>query len=150
MKSLISFLVITLICSSASAQAFRCKSPSGQTLFQDKPCDQRRSDSMPVAGASQQGNSAQTSGGPIGLGKQLCREGVPKSGRWFDPESLRLGAVIGGDMTTIQIGAQSVPARTYYVWVNGKNKFGGYVGEQTVPCYTSVDGNRILRIDDPR
>mgnify|MGYP002393494312 CR=1 FL=1 len=149
MKPLLGFLMLALICSSAAAQAYRCKGPTGQTLIQDKPCDQRRSDSMPVPGASPQNDLPQATGGPVELGQQLCREGVPKRRGWFDSDSLKLGGVSGGEMTTIQIGASSVPARTYYVMVNGKNRFGGYVGEKMVPCYTSVDGNRILRIDDP-
>ena len=90
-----------------------------------------------------------TAQSPLSVGSQTCRAGILKHLTLKDPESARIGEVAGGQMEVIEYAGTKVAARRFRVPVNAKNDMGGYVGEKTVACFTSEDGQRILKVDQP-
>jgi hypothetical protein len=85
--------------------------------------------------------------GAIEVGSKTCREGMFEHLTFKDPESARVGKVTGGKMEVIEFSGTKIAARRFDVPVNAKNALGGYVGEKTVVCFTSEDGQRILKVD---
>ena len=144
-------LVSAMILASTAAVAqgaYKCRSGSGH-VYQDSPCPEsaRRSESMPAGAIAAAPESAAQSAGPIAAGKSLCRELAPKHVAWKDPESLRVVDAFGGKMDVVDLGGVKTAGRTFYVEVNAKNSYGGYVGQKPLICYTSQDGLRILKVD---
>lgn len=127
------------------ADVYKC-TISGKTIYSDTPC---------VAGAkkihnysSRSPDLAENSETPITIGARVCRNVAPKHVAFKDPGSVQIGKVIGGSMDVIDYAGSKINARTFYVHVNAKNSYGGYVGEKPIICYTSEDGRRVIRVDD--
>lgn len=131
-----------------SQDAYKCK-VNGAMVIQNQPCvgTVLRSADMPVAKPVAAPESAAKSEGPIEAGKALCREQAPKHVVWKDPESVRLGSVFGGKMAIVDLGQVKTSGRQFFVEVNAKNSYGGYVGQKSLICYTSQDGQRIIKVD---
>jgi len=135
-----------LLSTAANAQAYRCN-VGGKMVIQDMPCG----GAAPREATPQSAvltSSPSNDGGPIEAGKALCREQGPQRIAWKDPESVRIGNVYGGKMMVVDLGGVKTGGRQFFVEVNAKNSYGGYVGKKPLICYTSQDGNRILKIDD--
>jgi hypothetical protein len=86
---------------------------------------------------------------PVSAGSQACRAGVPKHLTFNDPESVRIGEVTGGQMEVIEYAGTRIAARRFTVPVNARNAVGVYIGEKSVICFTSEDGQRILKVELP-
>lgn len=132
----------------ALAEPYRCN-VNGKVVYQETPCylTARPADNAPPTAAAAPETAAQ-SAGPIETGKQLCRTQAPSHVAWKDPESVRVGSVFGGKMTVIDLGSVKTGGREFFVEVNAKNSYGGYVGQKTLICYTSQDGTRIIKVND--
>lgn len=146
MKTVVIAFVFALLCAQASAQ-YRCN-VNGRVVYQDRSCVL-----YPPAGSSQpaKAQDVQATGGtandPISIGKESCKNRAPDWVVWKDPSSVVIGGVYGGKTEIIYIGGSPVQARVFVVGVNAKNSYGGYVGEKSIICYTSFDGNRVLKIN---
>jgi len=145
MKNTLLVFALFFLSTAANAQAYRCN-VGGKMVIQDIPCG----GALPRDNTSQAAttNYAANDGGPIEAGKSLCREQGPQRIAWKDPESIRVGSVYGGKMTVVDLGGVKTGGRQFFVEVNAKNSYGGYVGNKSLICYTSQDGNRIIKIDD--
>jgi hypothetical protein len=147
MTKSMAFILIGLLATygvPSSAQTFRCTT-GGKTVFSDQPCS---NDAKQIAGGGS-GNSAPTNlaGGPKEVGAQNCKAGVAKSVAWKDPESIRIGDIVGGEMELLDYADQKIGARRYTLNVNAMNEMGAYVGEKRMVCFTSQDGMRLLKMD---
>lgn len=128
----------------AQAQAYKCVS-GDKTVYSDTPCAGSSSKTVETRGAAA---PAGASGGtPRVLGEQSCKTAIAKQIRWNDPDSVRIGNAIGGEMEVTEVADTRMGARRYSVNVNAKNPYGVYFGEKAVVCFTSQDGNRVLRLD---
>ena len=93
--------------------------------------------------------SAPAAAQPVSAGSQACRASVPKHLTFNDPESVRIGEVTGGQMEVIEYAGTRIAARRFNVPLNAKNAMGAYIGEKIVICFTSEDGQRILKVELP-
>ena len=141
----ISFCLISLLIflsPPSSAQTYKC-SVGNRTVFSDTPCAGAKVINEPGRTTTSNAHS----GDPKTLGANNCKLSVPTAKNWNDPESLRIGAVTGGDMEVIDFASAKIGARRYYVPVNEKNSYGTYIGEKNITCFTSQDGARVLQTD---
>lgn len=148
-RSALIFALFLASTATAFAEPYRCN-VNGKVVYQETPCylAARPADSAPPAAPTAAPESAAQSAGPIEAGKQLCRSQAPSHVAWKDPESVRVGSVFGGKMTVVDLGPVKTGGREFFVEVNAKNSYGGYVGQKTLICYTSQDGNRIIKVND--
>lgn len=148
MKTTLIFALFLAATATASAEPYRCN-VNGQVVYQETPCylTARPADRAPPAAASAAPEPATQSAGPIEAGKQLCRSQASSHVAWKDPESVRIGSVYGGQMTVIDLGSVKTSGRQFFVDINAKNSYGGYVGQKPLVCYTSQDGTRIVKVD---
>lgn len=148
MKTAIALILAAAALPVIAQETYKCKTASGN-VYQNAPCSGtvRYSDDPIKKRSSDVANYSLDDSNPIALGKRLCKDIAPKYVTWKDPESLRIGDVFGGKMTTVLIGSAPVGARQFFVSVNAKNSYGGYVGEKSLICNTSEDGRRVIGVD---
>ncbi|MDG3063274.1 DUF4124 domain-containing protein [Thauera mechernichensis] len=134
-----------LAASAAHAQVYKCVE-DGKTVFADRPC---APDAKPMRGLGVPQQATHGLGGaPIDRGRQLCEaQAIPSLSGLYDPSSAIVESTSGGTMDVLDYEGAKIPARTYLVRVNAKNRMGGYVGAKPVICYTSPDGTRLLKIN---
>jgi hypothetical protein len=137
---LISVFLPVLLVSGAQAQAYKCV-VGGKTVFSDAPCS-GGGQSSKIAG-----DSGGVTEGPVGAGKQLCSTQWVNRQPWTDPEGVRVQGVSGGALVPISFMGRPMGARAFQVFVNAKNRYGGYDGVREFSCYTSEDGQRLLSPD---
>lgn len=146
MRILAGFLAValTLVGSPAWAQAYKCVT-GDKTVYSDTPCSGGGNKQIDARGSG--ASSAAPSGGPRMAGEQSCKTAIAKQIRWNDPDSIRIGSAIGGEMEVAEVADSRMGVRKYSVSVNAKNPYGVYFGDKPVVCFTSQDGNRVLRLD---
>ncbi len=85
---------------------------------------------------------------PKEAGEANCRVQAPQRLQLDDPDSAKVGRVSGGEMETMEYYGTPIAVRKYVVAINAKNSYGAYTGEKLVPCFTSEDGQRVLKVGD--
>lgn len=148
-KPTIALLILTAAIPAIGQESYKCKTATGN-VYQNSPCagTVRYSDDPLKKQPSGAGHSSPGDSDPVASGKRVCKEMAPKYVTWKDPESVRIGDVFGGKMTVVSIGGANVGARQFFVPVNAKNSYGGYIGEKSLICNTSEDGRRVIGVDD--
>ena len=119
-----------------SQQLYRCGSTYSQT-----PC---ATDAVKLQVAPNAGGPVPRPAPTTGLCTQRFLEHVSLK----DPESARY-RVVKSNMTVIRYAEQPMAASKYLIFVNAKNSYGGYAGEELYLCYLSEDEKRVLAIAKP-
>lgn len=150
MKSAILLAAILFaVSASAHAQAFKCRTKDGRTYFSKSPdCigEVPAPPARPAARAQTQSNTGAVQS-PVALGESTCRSQVVSKLDLYDRGSAIIDSIVGGKLEPYEYQGSKIPARTYVMKINAKNRYGGYVGGQFVICYTSQDGARLLGVN---
>ncbi|HRD34062.1 MAG TPA: DUF4124 domain-containing protein [Rhodocyclaceae bacterium] len=123
----------------AQAQVFKC-SVDGKTVFSDRPCgtDSKQVRAAPTASAA----------APATLPRwgDACLAQMDRWLKFKDPDSIKVGAVVDRGADTTKVAGKTIMVKKFTLYINAKNGFGAYGGEEPFLCETSIDGYRVISI----
>lgn len=145
MKMLI--LVSACLAGTSAHAQFKCVGADGAVAFQQSPCP---GDAKATALKLPQRAAAKLIKDSSVIDRVLatCRAGIPKQAGFFDPESIRFGDPSGA-VAEVEMRLDDGSYRKawrLFVPINAKNRFGGYVGETLLTCYTDREAQGVIGV----
>ena len=81
----------------------------------------------------------------------VCAKSLKAFVAFKDPDSVKIESVTRTPRwELIEVGAQKVAVKVFYLWVNAKNSYGGYTGAKMYSCYVSEGSGKVLKVVSPR
>ena len=114
--------------------AYRCKKPDGSMVIQDSPCR--------VQGPAPIVQDLPANDETVRNASALCDAAVRAEMK--DPEAARVSNIRRG-----RIGKwcrPNIDVRYYWMVVNGKNSYGGYVGDKPYRCALDMSESTVLGV----
>jgi hypothetical protein len=141
MKS-IALVLALLIGYPALGETYKCLE-KGKVIYTERQCAGEGGRLSGLGADATPGDG----GNPKEIGKETCAKAVVVGIAFKDPDSVKLGKPFGGHTEAFEYAGTQLMARKFYVPVNAKNSYGGYIGEKSAICVTSLDGRRVLELN---
>lgn len=134
-SAVLSMSCVLLPASASAQQLYRC----GNTFSQTPCAGDAAAVRMPPPGGGQ-------AAAPGAGGGQACESAAIAALSRSDGSALRVDGIEGGRSEVIQYAQQAIVSRKYTVRVSSVAPTGVSLGQRSVTCYLSEDGQRVLKL----
>jgi hypothetical protein len=132
MNKILLIPALLLAFGSSYGATYKCKNANGKTVFSDTACSGIEAEPMHVDNTASAAPSEEEA-------TQRCFALHQNFGAWFDRPSIRMEGHSVKWVTVKDVGARQLIS----VMINGKNRYGAYVGSSPYNCLWMPDG-RVL------